>query len=80
MLGQSHPAIVDLVLQCLHRAPDRRPSTKALLRQLQDIKVKDREHGDFIDKHLNIAKIFLTKQQKVNEKQLQDMTVSHYAL
>lgn len=46
MISQDHPALVQLVKQCLHNAPDKRPKSNELLVRLQRMKVEmDGAHG-----------------------------------
>ena len=35
LVGRYHPALVELVKECLHNAPERRPTTDNLLARLQ---------------------------------------------
>ena len=75
-LGQSYPALTELVVQCLHTAPDRRPPSEDVLRRVQGIKADvDEVQGGSMAKHLNIANVLVTKDIKINEKKLQDMQV-----
>ncbi len=36
--GASHPVLLDLVRQCLHNTPERRPSSQDLLARLRGVK------------------------------------------
>ncbi len=60
--GASHPVLLDLVRQCLHNTPERRPSSQDLLARLRGVKSEvERECGGRNLKQLNIAKILEVK-------------------
>ena len=63
-MGYNYPALVELVMDCLHSAPDRRPTADDLVVRLQKIKEKLNEefNGGDVIKQLKANKL---KQQKV---------------
>ena len=66
-VGRFHPALVQLVKQCLHNAPDQRPSTDVLLTTLQRMRVE--VEGEYGGSPLNFDIIMRVKQAKeMNQK------------
>ena len=64
----NHPALVQLVKQCLHNDPRQRPSTDELLATLQRMKVEvEGEYG--IQIRLDMEKLRLAKEVKELKQQ-----------
>ena len=74
-IGSSHPALVQLVKQCLHNAPDQRPSTDVLLTTLQRMKVE--VEGQYGGSPLNLDIVVRVKQAeeiRVKDRRLEQLT------
>ena len=68
-----HPALIQLVKQCLHNVPNQRPSTDELLATLQSMKVKvEGEYGGPI--RLDMVRVRLAKEVKLNEQRIRELT------
>ena len=67
-ISSNHPALVQLVKQCLHNDPRQRPSTDELLATLQRMKVEvEGEYG--IQIRLDMEKLRLAKEVKELKQQ-----------
>jgi hypothetical protein len=76
VVGYLHPALVELVKQCLHNAPRERPNTDDLLARLQRMKAEvEGEYGGGVVK-VDINRIKLAK--KVKELTLQLVRVQGF--
>ncbi len=74
-IGPLHPSLVQLVKQCLHNAPHRRPTTDEVLDSLKGMRMKiECSYGGSLVK-LDIDKILLTKELKMKNKRLEEMEV-----
>ncbi len=74
--GASHPVLLDLVRQCLHNTPERRPSSQDLLVRLREVKTElESVYGRSIVKQLNIASILYLKETKDKEKTIRELQV-----
>ena len=75
-VAQSHPVLLELVRQCLHNAPERRPSGVDILNRLKQVKVQvEGEYGD-ITKQFDIGKIIVLKKLKMKESMIEEMQVN----
>ncbi len=74
--GASHPVLPDLVRQCLHNTPERRPSSQDLQARLRCVK-SDVEgiYGGGTMRQLNIASVLYVKEMKNKDKQIQELEV-----
>ena len=73
--GQEHPALVQLVKQCLHNAPERRPTIEEVLDSLQRIKTEvEGVYGGSLMK-LEIAKVLLEREMKRSTEELTQVEV-----
>ena len=69
-----HPALIQLVKQCLHNVPNQRPSTDELLATLQRMKVEvEGEYGGSPIK-LDMVRVRLAKEVKSNEQRIRELT------
>ena len=69
-----HPALVQLVEQCLHNVPAERPATDEVLDRLQRITVEvEGEYGASIVK-LDIARVKLAKDLKMKGRRIEELT------
>ena len=73
--GRSCPILVDLVRQCLHNTPERRPSSKDLLSRLHAVR-REVEVAFGGNKQLNIANIIIFKEMKMKDIRIQDLQVN----
>ena len=73
--GRSYSILVELVRQCLHNTPERRPSTKDLLSRLRAVRseVEDAFGGN---KQLNIANVIIVKEMKIKDKRIKELQVN----
>ena len=72
-----HPALIQLIKQCLHNVPDQRPSTDELLATLQRMKVEvEGEYGGSPIK-LNMMRVRLAKEVKLREQKIREQQVSN---
>ena len=64
-IGMEHPALVQLVKECLHNAPVERPATDEVLDRLQRMKVEMKgEYGENVTK-LDYGRLQLTEKMKM---------------
>ena len=72
-IGLLHPALVQLVKQCLHNVPRQRPDTDELLTRLQRMKVEvEGEYGGPIK--LDMVRVRLAKEVKMKERRIEELT------
>ena len=63
LVGRYHPALVELVKECLNNAPDERPTTDDLLARLQRMREEvEGEYGNPV--RLDMARVKLAKEVK----------------
>ena len=72
-IGSCHPALVELVKQCLHKDPLERPSTEELLAGLQGVRVEVEETSGSPFK-LDMEKVRLSKEVKEKHKEVERLT------
>ena len=73
VISPFHPALVELVKQCLHNAPEDRPSTEEVLARLQGLMVEiEGEYGGNI--RLDMKKLRLAKEGKMKDRRLEELT------
>ena len=73
LINPLHPALVQLVKQCLHNVPRQRPSTDELLATLQRMKVEvEGEYG--IQIRLDMEKLRLAKEVKLKDRRIGELT------
>ena len=73
--GRSCPTLVELVRQCLHNTPERRPSSKDLLSRLRAVRMEV-EVAFGGNKQLNIANVIIVKEMKIKDKRIQELQVN----
>ena len=74
-VGSLHPGLVQLTKQCLHNAPDRRPTTDEVLDSLEGMRVEvEGVYGGSLVK-MDINKVLLAKEMKMKDKRLEEMEV-----
>ena len=71
--GRSYSILVELVRQCLHNTPERRPSSKDLLSRLRAVR-SEVEVAFGGNKQLNIANVLIVKEMKIKDKRIQEIT------
>ena len=68
-----YPALVELVKQCLHNAPEDRPSTEEVLAVLQGLRAEvEGEYGGNI--RLDMKKLRLAKEGKMKDRRREELT------
>ena len=73
MVISHHPALVELVKECLLNAPERRPPTDDLLARLQRMKEEvEGEYGGSVK--LDMAKVRLVKEAKIKDRRIEELT------
>ena len=77
--GRSCPILVELVRQCLHNTPERRPSSKDLLSRLCAVR-REVEVAFGGNKQLNIANVIIVKEMKIKDKKIQELQVNVVSL
>ncbi len=78
-VGPLHPShgLVQLMKQCLHNAPDLRPTTDEVLGSLEGIRVEvEGVYGGSLVK-LDINRILVAKEMKMKDKRLEEMEVRY---
>ena len=71
-VGSLHPGLVQLVKQCLHNAPDLRPTTDEVLGSLEGMRV---EVEGVYGVKMDIDKILVAKEMNMKDKRLEEMEV-----
>ena len=73
LINPLHPALVQLVKQCLHNVPRQRPSTDELLATLQRMKVEvEGEYGGPVK--LDMVRVRLAKEVKLKDRRIGELT------
>ena len=73
LINPLHPAIVQLVKQCLHNVSRQRPSTDELLATLQRMKVEvEGEYGGPVK--LDMVRVRLAKEVKLKDRRIGELT------
>ena len=68
-----HPALVELVKQCLHNVPEERPSTDELLARLQRMREEvEGEYGGQVK--LDMVRVRLAKEVKIKDRKIEKLT------
>ena len=74
--GCPFPAFVELVKNCLHNIPQRRPSSKDLLVRLRAMKMEvEGTYGGSMIKQFNIASILYIKEMRDKDQRIQQLKV-----
>ena len=74
VVGLLHPALCQLVKQCLRNAPHERPTTDELLARLQGMKVEvEGEYGGSPIR-LDMVRLRLAKEVKMMERRTEELT------
>ncbi len=69
--------LVQLVKQCLHNAPDLRPTTDEVLGSLEGMRVEvEGVYGGSLVK-LDMGKVLLAKEMRMKDKRLEEMEVRY---
>ena len=79
-IGRYHPALVELVKECLNNDPDQRPTTDDLLARLQRM----REEVEMVCGggvvRLDLSKIKLFKEVKIKDRRIEELTQQQVAM
>ena len=74
LVGRYHPALVELVKECLNNDPEQRPTTDDLLTRLQ--RMREEVEGKYgYPVKLDMARVKLAKELKLREQQLTQLQV-----
>ena len=74
-INSDHPALVELVKECLHNAPQQRPTTDDLLARLQRMREEvEGEYGGGAVK-VDLSKMRLFKEIKMKDWKLEELTL-----
>ena len=72
-IGRYHPALVELVKECLHNSPDQRPNTDDLLTRLQRMREEvEGEYGGSV--RLDMVRVRLAKEVKIKDRRIEELT------
>ena len=72
-IGRYHPALVELVKECLHNSPDQRPNTDHLLAKLQRMREEvEGEYGGSV--RLDMVRVRLAKEVKIKDRRIEELT------
>ena len=72
-VGHGYPALVQLVKQCLHNAPQQRPSTEEVLARLQGMRAEvEGEYGGPV--RLDMVRVRLAKEGRMKDRRLEELT------
>ena len=67
-MGCSHPQLVQLIRQCMHNVPERRPPSEEVLSVVLRVREEvEGVHGGSVVKMLDVGKVLLTKELKMKE-------------
>ena len=73
-VGWHHPALVQLVKQCLHNVPAERPTTDEVLDRLQRMKVEvEGEYGPSMIE-LDIARVKFARDMRKKDRKIEELT------
>ncbi len=74
-ISENYPALVELVMQCLHNNPCERPSTEELLTRLQGMRREvEGEYGGGALR-LDLARVRLAREVKAKDRMMEEMQV-----
>ena len=74
-----HPALVELVKECLSNTPDRRPTTDDLLARLQRMREEvEGEYGGPVK--LDMVRVRLAKEVKILNRRIEELTQQQVAI
>ncbi len=71
----AHPALVEVVEQCLHNDPRERPSTLELLTIMQGMRME--VDGQYVDSHpikLDMVRVRLAKEVREKARRMEELT------
>ena len=78
-IGRYHPALVELVKECLNNDPDQRPTTDDLLARLQRMREEvEGEYGGPVK--LDMVRVRLAKEVKILNGRIEELTQQQVAI
>ena len=78
MVISHHPALVELVKECLNNDPDQRPTTDDLLARLQRMREEvEGEYGGLVK--LDMVRVRLAKEVKILNRRIEELTQQQVA-
>ena len=73
LVGRYHPALVELVKECLHNDPDQRPTTGDMLARLR--RVREEVEGQYgYPFKLDMARVRLAKEVQIKDRRIEELT------
>ena len=72
-MGRYHPALVELVKECLHNAPERRPTTDDLLARLQRMREEVEGQYGAIQGKVDLSKMRLARELRQKDRRLEEL-------
>ena len=79
MVISHHPALVELVKECLNNDPDQRPTTDDLLARLQRMREEvEGEYGGLVK--LDMVRVRLAKEVKILNRRIEELTQQQVAI
>ena len=73
-VGTNHPALVELVKQCLHNNPRQRPSAEQLLTTLQGLRGQVEGEYGWGAVRVDLARVRLVKEAKEKDRRIEELT------
>ena len=74
-MSSLHPALVELVRECLHNDPRERPSSEQLLTRLQGVRGEvEGEYGGGHPIRLDMVRVRLSKEVKERDRRIEELT------
>ena len=77
-IGSLHPLLSELVKQCLHNVPEKRPSTEEVLASLQMVKLEVEGNHECSPIKVDMVRVRLAKKLKNKEKQVSIRIIKSY--
>ena len=72
-IGRYHPALVELVKECLHNAPEQRPNTDDLLARLQRMREEVEGQYGAIQGKVDLSKMRLARELRQKDRRLEEL-------
>ncbi len=77
LLLESHPVLVEIVINCLHNTPQTRPTAEQLLETLTPVQdAMENIHGGNLGRSLNITNMLHMKETKEKNRRIEEIEVT----
>ncbi len=74
---ESHPVLVEIVINCLHNTPQTRPTAEQLLETLTPVQdAMENIHGGNLGRSLNVTNVLHMKETKEKNKRIEELEVT----